>query len=73
MTTKMKSETKMLDFGKLEVGNKFYLAKPETVPETAYYTKITSQKDKDGKWFNAKSAFAIPTFVQYDKRVWITA
>ena len=44
MTTKMKSETKMLDFGKLEVGNKFYLAKPETVPETAYYTKITRDR-----------------------------
>lgn len=61
---------KMVEFGKLEVGNKFYLGNPETLTENAAYTKMISQKDKDGKWSNAKNAFGLVTFVQYDKRVW---
>ena len=32
--------------------------------------KINTQKDNDGKWANAKNAFGLVTFVQYDKRVW---
>jgi hypothetical protein len=38
--------------------------------ENAAYTKINTQKDQDGKWANAKNAFGLITFVQYDKRVW---
>ncbi len=68
----MNNQAKIQEFGKLTVGQKFYLGKPETLPATAFYTKITAQKDQNGSWFNAKSAFGAPTFVQYDKRVWTT-
>ncbi len=67
----MNTETRMQEFGKLEVGRKFYLGNPIGLPETAYYTKIASQKDANGSWFNSKSAFGMPSFVQYDKRVWV--
>lgn len=60
----------MLEFGKLEVGSKFYLGNPSALTENAAYTKMTAQKDSDGKWANAKNAFGLVTFVQYDKRVW---
>jgi len=69
----MNSEAKMQEFGKLEVGKKFYLSKPDTLPATAFYTKIATQKDQNGAWYNAKSAFGMPSFIQYDKRVWVTA
>lgn len=62
--------TKMLEFGRLEVGGKFYLSNPSNLTETAAYTKINTQKDPSGKWANAKNAFGLVTFVQYDKRVW---
>ena len=61
---------KMIEFGKLDVGTKFYLGNPESLTENAAYTKMTSQKDANGKWANAKNAFGLVTFVQYDKRVW---
>lgn len=61
---------KMMEFGKLELGGKFYLGNPATLTENAAYTKITAQKDSNGKWANAKNAFGLVTFVQYDKRVW---
>ena len=61
---------RMVEFGKLELGNKFYLGNPETLTENAAYTKIVSQKNNEGAWANAKNAFGLVTFVQYDKRVW---
>ena len=61
---------RMVEFGKLELGNKFYLGNPETLTENAAYTKIVSQKNNEGTWANAKNAFGLVTFVQYDKRVW---
>ena len=61
---------RMVEFGKLELGNKFYLANPEALTENAAYTKIVSQKNNEGTWANAKNAFGLVTFVQYDKRVW---
>ena len=67
----MSTEAKMQEFGKLEVGKKFYLSNPVGLPEMAYYTKSVSQKDASGAWSNAKSAFGSPTFVQYDKRIWV--
>ena len=67
----MNTEPKMKEFGKLEVGGKFFLANPVGLAEAAYYSKIVSQKDANGAWFNAKSAFGMLTFVQYDKRVWV--
>lgn len=69
----MNKETKILEFGKLEIGKKFYLSKPETVAVVSFYTKVNSQKDQNGSWYNAKSAFGAPTFVQYDKRVWVVS
>lgn len=68
----MSTEYKIKDFGKLTTGAKFYLSNPMSLPEVAYYTKTDSQKDVTGKWNNATNAFGIPTFVQYDKRVWST-
>lgn len=67
----MSTDPKMQEFGKLEVGRKFYLNNPVGLPETSYYTKCISQKNASGAWANAKSAFGIPLFVQYDKRVWV--
>jgi len=72
----MNTETKMKEFGKLEVGGKFYLSDSGSrshsgLADTAYYTKTISQKDANGSWFNAKTAFGMLTFVQYDKRVWV--
>jgi hypothetical protein len=61
---------RMVEFGKLELGNKFYLGNPDILTENAAYTKIVSQKNNEGKWSNAKNAFGLVTFVQYDKRVW---
>ena len=61
---------RMVEFGKLELGNKFYLGNPEALTENAAYTKIVSQKNNEGTWANAKNAFGLVTFVQYDKRVW---
>ena len=61
---------RMVEFGKLELGNKFYLANPEALTENAAYTKIVSQKNNEGAWANAKNSFGLVTFVQYDKRVW---
>lgn len=61
---------RMVEFGKLELGNKFFLGNPDALTENAAYTKIVSQKDGSGKWANAKNAFGLVTFVQYDKRVW---
>ena len=61
---------RMVEFGKLELGNKFYLGNPEALTENAAYTKIDSQKNNEGTWANAKNAFGLVTFVQYDKRVW---
>ena len=61
---------KMMEFGKLEVGSKFYLGNPITLTENAAYTKMVAQKDSNGKWANAKNAFGLVTFVQYDKRIW---
>ena len=61
---------RMVEFGKLELGNKFYLGNPETLTENAAYTKIVSQKNNEGAWANAKNSFGLVTFVQYDKRVW---
>jgi len=61
---------RMVEFGKLELGNKFYLGNPEALTENAAYTKIVSQKNNEGTWSNAKNAFGLVTFVQYDKRVW---
>lgn len=69
----MKTKTegpKMVEFGKLDVGGKFYLGNPDGLNENAAYTKINTQKDTSGKWTNAKNAFGLVTFVQYDKRVW---
>jgi len=60
----------MLEFGKLDIGGKLYLSNPSNLTEAAAYTKITTQKGTDGKWANAKHAFGLVTFVQYDKRVW---
>lgn len=62
--------SKMVEFGKLDVGGKFYLSNPINLTENSIYTKITSQKSSDGKWANAKNSVGIVTFVQYDKRVW---
>jgi hypothetical protein len=70
MKTNNQNSVKMVEFGKLEIGSKFYLGNPEALTENAAYTKITSQKDGNGKWANAKNAFGLVTFVQYDKRVW---
>lgn len=67
----MKTEARMQEFGKVDVGHKFYLGNPLNLPETAYYTKTISQKNANGAWSNAKNAFGIPSFVQYDKRVWV--
>jgi len=67
----MKTETKILEFGKLEVGKKFYLSKPEGANILACYTKIITKKDQSGSWYNATNAIGTPTFVQYDKRVWV--
>jgi hypothetical protein len=70
----MKTNTdnaRMAEFGKLEVGNKFYLSNPIGMNENAAYTKILSQKDSDGKWSNANNVFGLRTFVQYDKRIWV--
>ncbi len=67
----MKTDTKMMEFGRLETGKKFYLSNPATAPEMAFYTKVVSQKDQNGTWSNAKNAFGAPTFIQYDKRVWL--
>ena len=61
---------KMIEFGKLDIGGRFYLGNPESLTENAAYTKINTQKDPNGKWANAKNAFGLVTFVQYDKRVW---
>jgi len=61
---------RMVEFGKLELGNKFYLGNPEALTENAAYTKIVSQKNNEGAWANAKNSFGLVTFVQYDKRVW---
>lgn len=61
---------KQIEFGKLQVGNQFFLANPVNVPSNAVYTKINTQKDNAGKWANAKNLFGVVTFVQYDKRVW---
>lgn len=64
-------ETKVQEFGKLAVGQGFYLTNPNngTPPE---YKKIASQKDARGIWSNAKTAAGLLVFVQYDKRVWTT-
>jgi hypothetical protein len=67
----MKTETKILEFGKLEVGKKFYLSKPDSAPLLACYTKIATKKNQDGSWCNAMTPFGTPAFVQYDKRVWV--
>lgn len=61
---------KMMEFGRLDVGSKFYLANPIALTENSAYTKMVAQKDQNGKWSNAKNSFGIVTFVQYDKRVW---
>ena len=61
---------RMVEFGKLELGNKFYLGNPEALTENAAYTKIVSQKNNEGAWANAKNSFGLVTFVQYNKRVW---
>ena len=67
----MSTDTRMMEFGKLDTGDKFYLSNPITLTETASYTKMISQKDANGAWANAKNAFGLRTFVQYDKRVWV--
>lgn len=61
---------KMMEFGKLDVGSKFYLSNPINLAENAAYIKMATQKGSDGKWANAKNTFGLVTFVQYDKRVW---
>lgn len=63
-------KVKQVEFGKLQVGSKFFLGNPMNLPENAAYTKINTQKDNGGKWANAKNVFGMVTFVQYDKRVW---
>ena len=63
-------KAKQVEFGKLQVGSKFFLGNPINLVDTAAYTKINTQKSNDGKWANAKSVFGMVTFVQYDKRVW---
>ena len=65
------SETtaKQVEFGKLTIGSKFYLAKPAS--SALPFTKITSSKNEAGAWSNAKNGFGLTTFVQYDKRVWV--
>lgn len=70
MKTANDNGPKMVEFGKLEIGSKFFLGNPESLTENSAYTKINTQKDQNGKWANAKNAFGLITFVQYDKRVW---
>jgi hypothetical protein len=70
MKTNSDSPT-MVEFGKLDAGNKFFLSNPIGLEDRASYIKMTSQKDKDGRWSNAKNPFGIVIFVQYDKRVWV--
>ena len=65
------TDAKTQEFGKLSIGHKFFLGNPVGLAETAYYIKVQSQKNDNGSWVNAKSAFGMPTFVQYDKRVWV--
>ena len=67
----MYTEVKMQEFGNLEVGRKFYLGKPDTLPEVSYYTKTKTQKDGSGSWTNCQNAFGLFSFVKYDKRVWV--
>lgn len=71
----MKNETaKQVEFGKLSIGAKFYMSKPtESAAAQSIslpLTKITSSKNENGTWSNAKNAFGLTMFVQYDKRVW---
>jgi hypothetical protein len=73
MEMKMKTNNdgpKMMEFGKLDIGGKFYLSNPSNLTENAAYTKMATQKGIDGKWSNAKNALGLVTFVQYDKRIW---
>lgn len=71
----MKEENlKQVEFGKLSIGSKFYLNRPnQTVDDKTAHTKILAQKSEAGAWSNAKNNFGLTTFVQYDKRVWIKA
>jgi hypothetical protein len=65
----MNETTKQIEFGKLALGSKFYLAKPSA--NALPFTKIASSKNESGAWSNAKNGFGLTTFVQYDKRVWV--
>lgn len=71
----MKDENlKQIEFGKLSIGSKFYLTRPSPLTEAkAVHTKIASSKGESGIWTNAKNNFGLTTFVQYDKRVWISS
>jgi hypothetical protein len=68
----MKEENiKQVEFGKLTIGSKFYMAKPSHLNEDKYHVTITTVKTDSGVWTNAKNNYGLTAFVQYDKRVWI--
>ncbi len=63
----------MIEFSSLEVGNKFFMSRPndETPNEVFAHKKTESHKDNKGFWANATNAVGQRQFIKYDQKVWI--